>query len=250
MKKGKILGLLAISAVMLTGCVDSMPEMTKEQSDLVAEYAAGLLLKYSPNYAYRLVEEVESEAETALEEQQTEPESEKSEETDGGELKQADKEKVDTEEQTAMILCEDIDTNLASELGLNEGISMYYQSFEICSSYPKETSGFSGVDAKEGKTLLVLHFEIENSTNEDVECRLDEAALNLRVNVNNSESAWAMDDMIMLPDDIISFSESIKAGEKSVVTAITEIDEIQDDEIETLTVQVSSLNGTCGVQVR
>lgn len=247
MKKGKILGLLAISAVMLTGCVDSMPEMTKEQSDLVAEYAAGLLLKYSPNYEYRLVEEVESEAETAFEEQQTEAESE---EPAAGELKQVDKEKVETNEQTAMILCEDIDTNLASELGLDERISMHYQSFEICSSYPKETSGFSGVDAQEGKTLLVLHFEIENSSNEDVECHLDEAALNLRVNVNNSDSAWAMDDMIMLPDDIISFSESIKAGEKSIVTAITEIDEIQDDEIETLTVQVSSLNGTCGVQVR
>ena len=59
MKKIKILGLLAMSAVMLTGCVDAMPDMTTEQSDIVAEYAAGLLLKYSPNYNYRLVSDEE-----------------------------------------------------------------------------------------------------------------------------------------------------------------------------------------------
>ena len=50
MKKGKVLGLLAMSAVLLTGCVDSMPELTAEQSEIIAEYAAGLLLKYSSNY--------------------------------------------------------------------------------------------------------------------------------------------------------------------------------------------------------
>ena len=59
MKKGKVLGLLAMSAVLLTGCVDSMPELTDEQSDIIAEYAAGLLLKYSPNYNYKIASEEE-----------------------------------------------------------------------------------------------------------------------------------------------------------------------------------------------
>ena len=54
MKKGKIIGVLAISACMLTGCIDLMPDMTEEQSELVAEYAADMLLKYSPNYHYRI----------------------------------------------------------------------------------------------------------------------------------------------------------------------------------------------------
>ena len=58
MKKGKIIGVLAISACMLTGCIDSMPDMTEEQSELVAEYAADMLLKYSPNYHYRIAEDV------------------------------------------------------------------------------------------------------------------------------------------------------------------------------------------------
>ena len=59
MKKGKVIGLLVMSAVLLTGCVDSMPDLTAEQSDIIAEYAAGLLLKYSRHYDYKIVSEEE-----------------------------------------------------------------------------------------------------------------------------------------------------------------------------------------------
>ena len=59
MKEGKVLGLFVMSAMLLTGCVDSMPELTAEQSEMVAEYAAGLILKYSPKYDYKIVSEEE-----------------------------------------------------------------------------------------------------------------------------------------------------------------------------------------------
>jgi hypothetical protein len=36
-----------------------MPELTDDESDMISEYAAGLLLKYSPNYDYRIVDNVE-----------------------------------------------------------------------------------------------------------------------------------------------------------------------------------------------
>ena len=54
MKKGKILGLMAMSAVLLAGCADAMPELTDDEAELIAEYAADLLLKYSPNYDYKI----------------------------------------------------------------------------------------------------------------------------------------------------------------------------------------------------
>ena len=42
------------AAMLLTGCVDAMPALTAEQSELIAEYAAGLILKYSPRYNYKI----------------------------------------------------------------------------------------------------------------------------------------------------------------------------------------------------
>ena len=35
LKKGKILGLMAMSAVLLAGCADAMPELTEEQNRLI-----------------------------------------------------------------------------------------------------------------------------------------------------------------------------------------------------------------------
>ncbi|MDE6940535.1 MAG: hypothetical protein K2P40_06305, partial [Lachnospiraceae bacterium] len=85
MKKGKVLGLLAMSAVLLTGCVDSMPELTAEQSEIIAEYAAGLLLKYSSNYNYKIASEEEVAAALAAAEQEvSEPETEQAAESDSG----------------------------------------------------------------------------------------------------------------------------------------------------------------------
>ena len=57
MKKGKIIGITVMVASLLTGCVDAMPDLTEEQSALIAEYAADMLLKYSPNYNYRIEDE-------------------------------------------------------------------------------------------------------------------------------------------------------------------------------------------------
>lgn len=256
MKKSKILGLLAISTVMLTGCVDAMPDMTAEQSDLVAEYAAGLLLKYSPNYDYRLVSDEElAEAlaqETAVDEAETDTEKEAS----ASEETVQDKEKTAQEETETVLQTEqtgisfaDVDADLAVALGLDEGVSLHYQSFEICASYPQEASGFSGVDAGEGRKLLVLHFDLENSTDEKMDCQLADAALKLRINVNQSLSTGVM-DLLLLPDDMISFSGSMEAGEKVDVTAVAEIEDMSDEDIESLTIQMSSLNGSCNVKVR
>ena len=103
MKKIKILGLLAMSAVMLTGCVDAMPDMTTEQSDIVAEYAAGLLLKYSPNYNYRLVSDEELAAALAQEntiEEETESEAVTETEETKASSEETAKEQDETQQST------------------------------------------------------------------------------------------------------------------------------------------------------
>ena len=51
--KKTIISLLTVSltAITLTGCaLAPVPDMTEEQEKLVAEYAAGLLLKYDQSY--------------------------------------------------------------------------------------------------------------------------------------------------------------------------------------------------------
>lgn len=262
MKKYKILGVLAVSAVMFTGCIDSMPEMTQEQTDMVAEYAAGLLLKYSPNYNYMLVSDDELAAalnQKALEEQmmaaETEQESEetveeKPQETETTvEQTPAEETPEDASEVVPIGMLADSGTDLVMELGFAEKVSLRYQSFEICDSYPQNASGYSGVDAAEGKKLLVMHFDLANDTDETVDCQLFDYSMRIRVTVNDSMTASA-EDMPMLPDDMISYGGTLEAGEIVDVTAVAQIEELSDSDITSLMLQISSSSGSCSVKIR
>ncbi len=262
MKKIKILGILAMSAVMLTGCVDAMPDMTTEQSDIVAEYAAGLLLKYSPNYNYRLVSDEELAAALAQEntkedETATEAVTETQEsETSLAEAEQETGIQQEETQQSAESALEqivqdavDVDADLAVELGLDARMALRYQSFEICDSYPQNASGFSGTDAKQGKKLLVLHFDLENASDEVIACNLYDASFKLRVHINQSASVGALETP-MMPDDLVSFAEDVAARETKDLAAVFEIEELSDNEIETLTFQMFGADKSVSVKVR
>ena len=191
MKKGKIIGVLAISACMLTGCIDSMPDMTEEQSELVAEYAADMLLKYSPNYHYRIAdkEEVasaETEMETSQEEETTQEESQPSQDlsqTGSGET-------VSVGAETSVEDGSEYD--LAAFFGMDQ-FSIMYASCEITDAYPNAESGVGfSVTAPQGYNLLVLHFDVENLGEEAAQCDLFDQISKVTVNVNDAGYVQAL----------------------------------------------------------
>lgn len=266
MRKCKILGIAAASALMLTGCIDAMPELTAEQSGMVAEYAAGLLLKYSPRYDYMLVGESELKAalsqreyegmlatEAATEEESSaSAETKESKEPEGAADKDANQEESAAEASTeaaAEQRFENSDADLVAQLGLGEKVSLKYQSFEICDSYPKNAAGYSGVDAAKGKKLLVMHFGIENGTDETVECALYDYSIRIKADVNDGIRANAKDTP-MLPDDMASYDGELKAGEKADLAAVIEIPEMSDADISSLTLSISSSKGDCAIRIR
>ncbi|MDE7266591.1 MAG: hypothetical protein K2N89_03905 [Lachnospiraceae bacterium] len=263
MKKYRILGVLAMAVVMLTGCIDSMPEMTSDQSDMVAEYAAGLLLKYSPNYNYMLVSDDELAAalnQRALEEQMLAAETQQENEEETDEEKTQEQQTLDAEtpmeetseeavQETPVQMLVDSSTDLVMELGLAEQVSLRYQSFEICDSYPKDAKGYSGIDAAEGKKLLVMHFDLENDTADKVDCQLFDYSMRLRVTINDSVTRSA-EDTTLLPDDMLSYSGTLETGEITDVIAIAQIEEMSDSDIASLIIQISSSDSSCSIKIR
>ncbi|MBO5031288.1 MAG: hypothetical protein J6C19_02960 [Lachnospiraceae bacterium] len=252
MKKGKILGILAASAVLLTGCVDSMPELTAEQSDMIAEYAAALLLKYSPNYDYKIVSDEEVAAARAAEQEQAEEETQTENAEDispaenvpqTGMSEEGEKENGQTE--TGEILPAD-EVDFAAELGIDD-LVLWYQSFEICDSYPQDSSGFR-LDAAEGKKLLVVHFDLEGNTEEDVDCDLFDSNLTLRMTINDTDSVTALSTL--LANDLATYIDTIPAGETADVVAVAEIDDMTEEDVSALTLHISSDKGSCTAKLK
>ena len=51
------------AAILMTGCGSVMPDLTEEETEIISEYAAGVLLKYDRVHGGRLMSEAEYEME-------------------------------------------------------------------------------------------------------------------------------------------------------------------------------------------
>ena len=264
MKKGKLIGAVALVMCLLTGCVDHMPEMTQEQSDLIAEYAADLLLKYSPNYEYRLADEgllVEASTEAMSEETAVDVTEEATEEAVTPETQKPEKESIHVETDVEMTQeSEETQENEESkaepahisevdlaELLAMDGLEIAYDSYDVCTSYPNkpESSGFT-VSAAEDKALLIMHFTVENVSTEKMQCDFFEAGVDIFVNVNDAGTKTLMSTL--LTNDITTFIDTMDASEKQEIVAVLEID--AEEEIETLTMKISGENVAETVRIK
>ena len=246
MKKGKIIGVLAISACMLTGCIDSMPDMTEEQSELVAEYAADMLLKYSPNYHYRIADEeevasAEAEMETSQEEETTQEESQPSQDlsqTGSGET-------VSVGAETSVEDGSEYD--LATFFGM-EQFSIRYASCEITDAYPKAESGAGfSVTAPQGNNLLVLHFAVENLGEEAAQCDLFDQISKVTVNVNDAGYVQALSTL--LTNDLTTYMEDVPAGEVADAVVAVPVEQTDLDEIQTAVMRITTQDSVVNISL-
>lgn len=217
MKKGKKLtGVLLAAAIasVLTGCVDNMPELTEEQSLLIAEYAADLLMEYSPNYGPRVVDVEEITEETT---QETTPEAVDEENTQEVKETQMETEEV-SEEITETMQIQQQDVDFAEEM-LLDAFTLQYVSCDICDSYPKDVTGYR-VSAGIGNELLVVHFDLTNVTQEKQECGIYKKSPSFKVTTQNG-AAKSM--TTMLDNDLTTFINTLDAGETEDVVVIFEL---------------------------
>lgn len=246
MKKGKIIGVLAVSACMLTGCIDSMPDMTEEQSELVAEYAADMLLKYSPNYHYRIADEeevasAEAEMETSQEEETMQEESQPSQDlsqTGSGET-------VSVGAETSVEDGSEYD--LAAFFGMDQ-FSIMYASCEATDAYPNAESGVGfSVTAPQGYNLLVLHFDVENLGEEAAQCDLFDQISKVTVNVNDAGYVQALGTL--LTNDLTTYMEDIPAGEVADAVVVVPVEQTDLDEIQTAVMQITTQDSVVNINL-
>jgi len=241
-----------MSTVLLTGCVDSMPELTRDQSDMISEYAAGVLLKYSRNYDYKIVSDEELAVamllaeENQQEESEEQTEKETTEEQTQAEAAESGEGETESEETAIEIVAGSADADFAAELGI-ENLILRYQSFELCDSYPQNIDGFS-MDAAQDKKLLVVHFDLESADGQEAECNLFAYDLKVKFNINNVVSANGLSTL--LPNDLSTYMDTIPAGTSADVVAVAEISDISEEDINALTIEMTTNGGSYAAKLK
>lgn len=232
-------------AVLLGGCaLFESVNLTSEQSDLVAEYAAGKLLQYekghengieqvkdlnfdelNPNYLPE--EEEELFPVSDLEDNPfADPVDSESDFNDDGSV-------IDEGfiPEDAVIDPPVVSSKSISEVLGIEGAEVVFDRTEECNKYPNDDGGlYLSMKATQGKKLLITHFYVENSSDEDVNVFTNSDDFKVRISVNGGSKVRG--DVTLLDNDLMNFSNIIPAHGAVDGVFVFEINE--DLEISTL----------------
>lgn len=214
MKKISVL-LCGLAVALLTAGCGEMPELTQEETELIAEYAAGILLKYDSGQSNRLVDT--SGYDEEIEEEESAPESEEPEE------------EPELEEVTTVVdVSQDEETEPAvssvEEYYGVPNVMITYTGYEVTDSYPpssEEDDLVFSMDASAGTQLLVLKFNAQNLSGEDQSLNMLGYGARFRVSVNGESSKGAL--ATMLVNDMQTYNDVISASSSVELVSIVEI---------------------------
>lgn len=170
MKHNRIwmLSVFAVSAILLSGCM-STKELDEEEENLIAEYSAGVLLRYSEQYDFRLItsEQVgDSGAGSEGQPQNTPaPEATATPEPAGQSAGQGEGTGGETSADSSAEGQQEAQSVPLNDLYHIEGLDFSFNSYRFCNQYPKKTSGdIAPLMAEEGETMLVAEFTVKNQS--------------------------------------------------------------------------------------
>lgn len=224
-KKLMVMISAMISIMFLSSC-ESL-DYTEEEEDIIANYAANLVLKHDVKYKYNYVTDLENETETTP----VYNEVVENETTAGN---------VNHEGQGGQSGISNGGTveSISQAFELPDGIQADYVDYSVVSSYPSDNSGNNVfvMKAVENSNLLVVKFRLTNQTAQDISVNLMSNGKKYKGILNESKKYNAQ--LTLLLDALNTYEGVISAGESRELVLVfqTQLDSAED--VRTLSVSV------------
>lgn len=241
--------ILAVFCTMIAGCGLIQPTgLNENDEELVAEYAAGVLMRYSadkkgglgnPKPTPKPVEASANEVVTPVDESaKTQDES--------PDIPADDNEPEEVEKTTDVLA--DAATAKADGAAICDaigirGFEMTYKGYETADIYPKSDGNdltFS-MQAAPGKKLIVLHFDVMNPGSGEAECNVLDCNVKFRILVNDTNRI--NEQMTILLNDLKSYKDTIGAGQTKDTVLVFEADASVAESIGSLSLIVVNGSG-------
>jgi hypothetical protein len=238
--KGKYVKISLVAVICMltfTGC-ESL-DYTEEQEDIIANYAADMLLRHDVNYKYKYISESET---TSAALTTTTGSSEVLEETteyfeensgiseEGGDVSTVGSDVTSLE-------------NIAQAFQLPDGITVDYLGYEITDRYPTEDSqeDLFVMKSVDNYKLLVVKFSFNNTTGNDIAINMMENISKYKGIVNDSKKYNAQ--LTLLLDALNTYEGTLSAGTSHTFVLIYQTQIDSNDEVNTLSVEVADSSG-------
>ncbi len=260
MKRLLVLCSMVVLSLFAVGCTKTI-ELTEEESHLIAEYAAELLLKYDRNIDLKYYyDEVTTEEPTTEEPVTEEPTTEEmpteqvtteepitEEPTTEDLTTDSDATEVITIDKTDEVV--DSDFNIATMSDI-ENLSVTYSYYMILERYPSydQEGMYIEIEAPAGYKLLVLKFNVENTTNQEQYVDLYSEDLNYNIIINNNRSAKQM--LTILIDDLYTYQANMEGSMLQETVLLFQISDSIAESIDDLKLKVISGNDEKIIQLQ
>ena len=234
MRKRITLCLMAVATVLaFTGCKNKIPEMTDEETKMVEEYAAELLLKYDRNYHSNVLDEEKlAEVEYNMEQKaqhqamlnemhaQQALSNEDNSEGEGGE---------DSGES------ETVYSDIDEFLGLS-GIDIEFTNMTVGKTYPDvsnmDSNSMEGyVTASGGNNLVVMEFTATNNTGGDASLDIASMGVKASYKIGAEKPKTKTPITTLLTNDFMYYRGTIPAGESVKLVMVLEVYEEDSEAI-------------------
>ena len=237
MKKSITIAISLILVFCITGCglIPSV-ELTEGEQKVIAEYAAGLLLKHDRNYSGAITPIVEEEDDLDIIPEATKEEPVIAEELPENEAQYNDpefSEDLTAEENAPADSVQYSDIPIAAAIGL-DGFDIIYKTYECTNIYPTADTKdmVFALEAAPGMELLVLTFGITNNNADRSKCDVLNSDAGFRLLINGSEKIQAQKTMLL--NDLGTFSDDVEGYGVSEAVLVFEIAEGTSSNISSL----------------
>lgn len=236
-KKLVLLSMLVISALALTGCF-GVKNVTDEESDLIAEYSAGVLLRHSKTYQWRLVtkeQEAKENGETADPESSALPTEEPQETSAVSPTPKTDSGLSDGAGDSGAEEPETKSVSLDAVYGV-DGVKFSIDGAEYCKKYKNIQTAY-----KSGEKLLVIKFKLHNNSKRTKKVNFMKRDFTYPVTIGSE--TYSLGINILEGNDMKFLDVSIPSG-KSITAALvyTVPSSVKESEGIHLTIQENGKN--------
>ena len=220
----------------IVGCIKGV-DLDETQQDKLVGYAVYSVLEHDKNYMVGLndVEELMAEDTTEQPGSDTPTQGNDNKPSTGSDSLVDDKPSVVT---TTMEKALDVD-----------GLSIKYTDVVVDDVYPRvEGEPAFALKAFTGNRLVVLQFNVTNTTNSDIS--LDMASKNLTIKGTFNNSIKTIAQVTLLPEALNTLKETIPAGKTVQAVLVFEMTEANANNLASIVLDIKSSKGTNQVNIK
>ena len=255
-KKLKMIGLMIFCGGMLTGCMQTV-EMTGQESNMIAESMAGLLLKYDKSYEGDLVYQESKDLRAEIEtKEKNSKDMEVTTLTTGREKATKEKNKTNTGNMVKTDNKKNVTGKKAGKTGKienldeaigNKNFKISFQKYETIKSYHGNISNQAfSIDASNNNQLLIAYFDITNLTKTSQNFNLVNSDLKYQLQVDKETLYQPL--ITLLANDIQYINLDFAAKETKEAVILFEIP--KDIDLSNVEMVVSNKDNSLNVKMK